>query len=489
MSKIKKRGGISLEIKMQRIVTIFIFLLIFFVRLPYISNTPFEIDYDWRQGDTESIARNFVEHRFNIFYPQVNYDGPLPNYVQLEFQITTFIIAILYKFFGYHYELARIVPLFFFMGSVFFVFLIAKKYYSLFISWITILLYSFLPITLYYSRAIMPEATALFFFTGAFYFFDQWMDNEKAKDGMWAGLFTLLAIVIKTTTVFMGIAFLAMAIRKYKEKVFYRRELWLFAGITLFIPFIYYKLEERIAELKFVSEIASSRIFPNITTQLFQDATLQFFMTMIPRWFGILPIILMVFGFLTLKWKKEFSLGVWCIAMVLEALLIVPIIKYHYYLIFMMPIIALLGGRFLGLFEKTKIGFILITLLICIMSVYNLNKVVPLFKNDAKILDMANFIENNTKKEDLIVITSVNPSIINASQRVGWRLNLKSFSYNSIPEAPKKALFQYIQQGAKYFVLTNEPIKGDHNDQFRIFLERTFSKQATNPSYTIYKLK
>ena len=83
-------------IRNKKILTVFLFLIIISMRIPYIDNSPAELGDMWRQIDTESIARNFVKYKFNIFYPQFNYDGPIPNYVQLEFQITTFIIEVCY---------------------------------------------------------------------------------------------------------------------------------------------------------------------------------------------------------------------------------------------------------------------------------------------------------------------------------------------------------------------------------------------------------
>ncbi len=56
----------------------------------------------WRQGDEAAIARNFFELRNNIFYPQTDYDGPPPNYVELELQIVPFAAAQLYRVFGVH---------------------------------------------------------------------------------------------------------------------------------------------------------------------------------------------------------------------------------------------------------------------------------------------------------------------------------------------------------------------------------------------------
>ena len=48
----------------------------------------------WRQGDTAAIARNFPRLRFDIMYPQTLYNGPPPNYVELELQIVPFLAAV-----------------------------------------------------------------------------------------------------------------------------------------------------------------------------------------------------------------------------------------------------------------------------------------------------------------------------------------------------------------------------------------------------------
>ena len=48
----------------------------------------------WRQGDTAAIARNFARLRFDIMYPQTLYNGPPPNYVELELQIVPFLAAV-----------------------------------------------------------------------------------------------------------------------------------------------------------------------------------------------------------------------------------------------------------------------------------------------------------------------------------------------------------------------------------------------------------
>src|SRR2546423_9563653 len=52
-----------------------------------------------RQGDTAAIARNFATLEYNLLRPQTDYNGPSPNYVDLELQIVPFLAATLYKLF------------------------------------------------------------------------------------------------------------------------------------------------------------------------------------------------------------------------------------------------------------------------------------------------------------------------------------------------------------------------------------------------------
>ncbi|MGE5674904.1 MAG: hypothetical protein ACM3XM_13695, partial [Mycobacterium leprae] len=105
-----------------------LFLFLFCLRLYGVGHSPFEQGEYWRQPDTESVALNFLHYRFNILQPNFNYDGPLPNVVALELQVTTTLIALLYRLFGQHYALARLVPILFFTGSCAYLYGLSRRY-------------------------------------------------------------------------------------------------------------------------------------------------------------------------------------------------------------------------------------------------------------------------------------------------------------------------------------------------------------------------
>src|SRR2546423_12981419 len=69
------------------------------LRLLHIDQ-PFVDLASWRETDDAIIADNFFRGHYNIFLPEVRWNGPGPNYVGYEFQLTTYLAALLYRFFG-----------------------------------------------------------------------------------------------------------------------------------------------------------------------------------------------------------------------------------------------------------------------------------------------------------------------------------------------------------------------------------------------------
>lgn len=467
-------------------VTIIIFMLIFCIRLLAITNSPYEHGESWRESDTESIAKNFVEEDFNIFHPQFNYDGPKPNYVQLEFQITTFLIAILYKAFGYHYALARIVPIIFFMGSVYFLYLIGKRHYPYNQVNLAILLYGILPLNIFFSRAIMPESAALFFYLGAYFFFLKWIDEDRKTMLFISAVFTSLAISQKIPVIFIGVAMLMVAIYKFRSKIFRVWELYAFSLISLIPPYLYFYSLKNIAEFKFVDGIAKKHILPKFFSAIFTNKALDFFKESLPSSFTLVAIILSIIGLLLLDWKKESAIGFWFIAIFIEVITIVAVIRFDYYLIFLSPLIALLGAKTLSYLNNLRFGIILTTIIILTIGYHSYIEILPNYIQLTAFLEQAEIVKQCTEKDDLIVVGTFSPALINACDRKGWRANIDYYDY--IPKEPIAEINYFIEHGAKYFV----PLKGTiYNDDgsYIEYLESNFEKIEIKEGYPIYKLR
>ena len=67
------------------------------------------LDYhSWRQADTAAIARNYAANGYRLLYPQVDWGGLTPGYVESEFPLYTYTLALLYGIVGIHEWLGRL---------------------------------------------------------------------------------------------------------------------------------------------------------------------------------------------------------------------------------------------------------------------------------------------------------------------------------------------------------------------------------------------
>ncbi|MBX5203947.1 hypothetical protein [Rhizobium sp. NZLR1] len=58
--------------------------------------------FSWREISTAMMGDNFQHRSWNIFFPEVSWTGPGPSYQGREFQIVSYLTALLYQLFGWH---------------------------------------------------------------------------------------------------------------------------------------------------------------------------------------------------------------------------------------------------------------------------------------------------------------------------------------------------------------------------------------------------
>lgn len=471
-----------------------ILLVIFALHAPWLSKPPYEYD-GWRQSDTEAIALSIADSGFGSLYPQLNYDGPPPNIVQLEPPVTPLLIALLYGAFGQQYALARLVPLLFFLGSTVYVYRIGLRLLPSAAAALTAaLVYGLLPVNLLYARAIMPEAGALFFTTGAFFYFLVWRCGRETPDGqrqlelaplIASAVCTALAVSQKIPAVFIGIPLLVIALECFRLAVWRRIELWLFAVAALVPPYLYYRHMGAVAEFRFVDGIAAKHIFPRMWSDFASGEAQRFFVEELPLAFTWWGLLLFAIGLLAavFSWRQRYPLIVWALAFLAEFLLIVAVIRFPYYMIFLGPPLALLVAYALSLLWRSSSGVVLSALLVAALSVQSVALVLPHWRSSQpELLRQAAIVRELTQPDDLIVVGTDDPSLLNATRRKGWRVG------NTLPQDPLKELELFVQGGASYFVPLKGYIHGD-DGTLRRLLEQRYPKLEPVPGYPVFKLR
>jgi 4-amino-4-deoxy-L-arabinose transferase-like glycosyltransferase len=188
-------------------------LLALVLRLQHLGN-PILDRPSWRQGDTAMIARNFATKRYNIFYPQLNDQGPKSHYVELEAQIVPFISATLYKIFGVHEFIGRLTSIAFSVGTVWLVAVFARWLFASTLAGLFAgLAYAIMPGSIYYGRTFMPESAVVFFSTAAVYLTAQLLLGARpwrASTIVLAGLLLGIAFAAKPVSLLIVIPLIAL---------------------------------------------------------------------------------------------------------------------------------------------------------------------------------------------------------------------------------------------------------------------------------------
>ncbi len=194
----------------------------------------------WRECDEAGIARNFYREGMNIFYPRVDWRGDTPGYAEMEFPLFPWTTAVLYKIFGYHEYLGRVVSLVFSLLTLGVFFLLARHLLPDIGAIAAAAFFTFNPIFIYISNSLQPESLMFFFYVLAVYCFLRWYDEDKSGYFWISCVATALTILSKATAAHIGIFFALLVIWKYGWRVILQFKLWVFAVLALFPNILWY---------------------------------------------------------------------------------------------------------------------------------------------------------------------------------------------------------------------------------------------------------
>jgi hypothetical protein len=428
----------------------------------------------WRQCYTASIARNFYYNGMNIFYPQVLHGGNTEGYIGgTEFNLYPFAVAILYKCFGIHEYLGRLLSVFAFCGGAFFLYKLTRKYMGNTSGLITLLFYTFNPYIFFYSRSFQPESTMLFFSIAMLYFFSEWIDKERWWQFVLMTLCATLAFLTKLPTICLGLPLLYLCLKKYKLNFITQWKLWLFATLSLIITFLWYKHAQYLSSidgislntLSFSYYIKYSVYF--LTNLPFYEKV--FYAEVFERDLIYVGGVFLVLGIIFTLKKKEFRyIHYWLLAIIIYFFLAAKEVEWHtYYTIpIIVPASVFIGyaiSNSLKLITAYKVTgikrFVLQTLfvvMVVLLPFISYHKITGRYK--AKRLEkdypvqIAGMIVDETALENDLIIGCIwgGPELLYYSNRRGWTMNANACSIKGI-ETLK-------QDGADYFVTTKQDV-------------------------------
>ena len=143
-----------------------------------ISSPPLDYHYH-RQGNTAIIARNYHEDGLKFFHPRIDWNGDDKETAATELPLYMWLVGVFWGVFGLGATWGRILSVFFSAMTAATIFRFLLRWMEEDAAFLGALLFSFLPVELYFGRTIQPEALSLFCYVAALWCFDDFLLNKS----------------------------------------------------------------------------------------------------------------------------------------------------------------------------------------------------------------------------------------------------------------------------------------------------------------------
>jgi len=187
------------------------------IRLTLIPSRWISPDEGWHLTDVWFILSGKI--------PIVDFPSRQPLYV---YSLAGFV-----KLFGNSIFVARMLPVIITSGIGFSLFLLSKKMFDKKVAFLSLIIYTFLPISIVFSPLVREEPLAILFSIIGFYFFTSLLLNspQKNKHLFLSGVFIALAYYSRQTNLAM---FFAILLFFFLVLVFFERNVFIFKAIGVF---------------------------------------------------------------------------------------------------------------------------------------------------------------------------------------------------------------------------------------------------------------
>jgi 4-amino-4-deoxy-L-arabinose transferase-like glycosyltransferase len=187
--------------------TLILILVIAAIMRLYRIDQPFTDMHAWRESSTAMMAEN-IYHNWNIFYPEVNWDGPGPSYNGREFQTVTFLAALLYKIFGQQDWIGRSIAVMFGVWGVFALYKLMSHVWDQERAVMGAIVMAVLPGSFFVDREFLPDPGMVALVTTGCWFLVSYLETERLHYLVITTIISSLGFLTKLTGLIVGLPML-----------------------------------------------------------------------------------------------------------------------------------------------------------------------------------------------------------------------------------------------------------------------------------------
>lgn len=419
--------------------------------------------HSWRQCDTAHYILDFYENGVDLLHPGVCWMGNHETVI-LEFPLPEAVVAWVQHVLGNKLWVARLIFLFFFVGSAFFLWKIISLLFSRQTAWYASLIYLALPLSLFYSRAIHVDFSALMFGLAGVYALAKGILRSRLRDWLWAAVLLTIACLIKAPILFaLGPPMLLLLVRSQE----FKRQISFLP--LLLIPLIAFYFWRNHVEATNGAAPDWSFIpgyFPLVDMggwyfgNWAQRSDAQNWIILWERMrlelAGISGLLLMVTGWLINR-KHQLFIWLWLLGLLIYFLIFFGLNLIHdYYQIPFLPFIALSAG--IGLTWIAQKGNRWIALAICLVVIGE-NIIRSEFtkyphsdryyKQNDLYIQAGKIIQQASSPDDYLLLAGPyqdprSPFLMYRARRKGWPVNLNSLTPDIIRRLQQEGATQLV---------------------------------------------
>jgi 4-amino-4-deoxy-L-arabinose transferase-like glycosyltransferase len=414
-----------------------VLILGFSVRLYKIHN-PIADWHSWRQADTASVTRIYVEEGINLLVPRYNDISSIQSRIanpqgfrMVEFPFYNAISAVAFNAFGsFSLEVwSRLITIFCALVTSVFLYLIGKKLGGKYLGLLSAFFYLFIPFNIYFTRVILPDPMGVMFGVVSLWAFFEFTTGNKKLLLFVSAIFMAATLLMKPYLGFYLFPIVYLAIRKYGPKSFFKNKKVIFGSIVYmvlaFVPFMLW----RAWESKFPEGIP-------LYLWAFNENLIRFK----PSWWywifgerlghmilGSLGIIPFIFGVLNTKVKNLFVSAFLAGAFVYVTVVATANVMHDYYQILVIPAIALALATGTVYLWKNQIfngilSKIVVTISIGVMLITGWNQIKGNYAvNHPEIIEAGAAIDKIAPKDALVIAPYMgDTAFLYQTKRSGW---------------------------------------------------------------------
>jgi hypothetical protein len=436
------------KFNLEYILLSVVLILGFLVRL-YKINNPVGDWHSWRQADTASVSRIYLQKGINLLYPRYHDISSIqtgifnPNgYRFVEFPIYNAINVLLYKAYSkITLEVwARLLTITSAVVTAFFLFFIGRKFLGKWGGVLSAFFYLFIPFNIYFTRVILPDPIGVTFGVISIWAFIKFLETDSDIPFYFSAFFFALALLIKPYLGFYLVPIGYLAFRKISLK-----KAITFLTIA-FLPFLAWRVwegrhPEGIPFYTWAFDGDGIRFRPAFWYWIFGERLGHLILGM----WGLIPF---AFGILRPKLKNYFINYFLIGCLIYVTVIATANVRHDYYQILTIPAISLaLASGFIFLWSSVSnkiTSRVIAVFSVSMMLMLGWMQIKDDYQvNHPEIIEAGQEVNKITPKDALIVAPyDGDTAFLYQTQRSGW-------------PAIDTTIDKIISQGASYYVSVN----------------------------------